>query len=48
MGIHSPDVLAANAPDYLYLGCVQFVKDVRAVGRCGLVVCPDIAQQYAI
>lgn len=29
MGIHSPDVLATYADDYLYLGCVQFVKEVK-------------------
>lgn len=29
MGIHSADLLATHAPDYLYLSCVQFVKDVR-------------------
>ena len=29
MGIHSADLLAAHAPDYLYLSCVQFVKEVR-------------------
>lgn len=31
MGIHSADLLAAHAPDYLYLSCVQFVKEVRDV-----------------
>ncbi len=28
MGIHSSEALATYAPDYLYLSCVQFVKEV--------------------
>ncbi len=29
-GIHSPQALAEHAPEYLYLSCVQFVKEVRS------------------
>ena len=28
--IHSQEVLDTCAPDYMYLGCVRFVKQVRA------------------
>lgn len=30
--IHNPDVLAQYADEYLYLGCVRFVKQARGPG----------------
>lgn len=48
MGIHSPDVLGTYADDYLYLGCVQFVKEVCSrTSRLAVVKCTCVSEQHS-
>ena len=48
MSIHSADLLATHAPDYLYLSCVQFVKDVRGRLMHYVTVCACAAMMCSL